>query len=118
MKKIIYTGTLVLLLGANSIFAQSPKTKLVYPIGIHTQESIKELNRLTENNTDTRQRVLKEIKELEKDGKTVLSTREYAPIKARINSNSKNPTTESEIEMNEYVKEVKKNYIVITDLLK
>lgn len=62
--------------------------------------------------------VIEKIKQLESQGKVILSTSEYAPIKSRIDAAKENPIDETEIELKAYAVSAKKRYIVITDLLK
>lgn len=99
-------------------FISFSQNKIQYVFSETTESAIGELRMLLNNDEVKISNVIEKIKQLESQGKIILSTSEYAPIKSRIDAVKENPIDETEIELKAYAVSAKKRYIVITDLLK
>ncbi len=117
MNKILLIGAFALfnLLSYHKVSAQE-KVKLVYAQS--SEHSMKELLLKTEGKSDKRKVALAKYRALEKEGKIILSTAEYALIKARIRKADKTPANSEEMELAVYAKKASKTYVPVTDLLK
>jgi hypothetical protein len=99
-------------------FISFSQNKIQYVFSETTESAIGELRILLNNDEVKISNVIEKIKQLESQGKIILSTSEYAPIKSRIDAVKEYPIDETEIELKAYAVSAKKRYIVITDLLK
>jgi len=120
MKKSYLTFLLSigLVIGVNAQSEKEKDKQVVYNYSSSSTKSLQELRKLTKGNKDEYNTALSNIKKLESAGKIILSTKEYEPIKDRINSAPKYPSNPKEIEQRIYADEANKSYVVITDLLK
>ncbi len=82
-----------------------------------TSAAIEELNQIV-TDYDERRLILIKIKELEKEGKVVISTEEYKVIKERIQSAPLSPEDDEQKELVFYAENAKKRYVSISDLIK
>lgn len=112
LKNILFLSILFL---STSLFSQQ---KVQYVFSETTESAIGELRFLLKNDEEKISNVILKIKDLESQGKIILSSSEYAPIKTRIESVVTTPVTETEIELKAYADAAKKRYVVITELLK
>ncbi len=112
LRKILFISFLFL------SFISFSQNKIQYVFSETTESAIGELRMLLNNDEVKISNVIEKIKQLESQGKVILSTSEYAPIKSRIDAAKENPIDETEIELKAYAVSAKKRYIVITDLLK
>ena len=112
LRKILFISFLFL------SFISFSQNKIQYVFSETTESAIGELRMLLNNDEAKISNVIEKIKQLESQGKVILSTSEYAPIKSRIDAAKENPIDETEIELKAYAVSAKKRYIVITDLLK
>ncbi len=122
MRTLYLTLGLTLTLGTtNCLLAQNQNSEKVrYVYSSTTQESYNEIELLTVNKPDERQSALKKLQEYQKKGKVILSTKEYAPIKTRIEKAPTNadPADANAYEEMLYAQKVAKRYVVVTELLK
>lgn len=107
-------GAFIFLFLFLTTFSFGQDVRYVYPST--TAGAIDELNFLVRN-YEARREVLLIIKELESKGKVVLSSKEFEPIKKRIDNLPTDLSEASRIEELAYVKKVSDRYILITDLI-
>lgn len=116
MKKIYLIIVLAITTSAVSYAQESKQIRYVYTNS--TQNSINELKELTKDNQDSYTIAYYKYQELEREGKIILSTNEYKPIKEKIENMPKNPMDEIDYEKIKFAKKAADRYVVVTELLK
>jgi hypothetical protein len=118
--KTIITIILITFFSFNLSFAQKTENssnhsvKLVY--NKSTPTSKQELNYLLKDDKIALEKAQRIFFELCNEGRVILSTREYAPIKQRIESTEAKGDNANN-EEKAYAHKVKKKYILVTDLI-
>lgn len=115
MKKIIL---LILFVNVTLLINAQNYSGKKYVYSETSSAAFLELYEKTKNTPEKFHEVITQIKSLESEGKIILSSTEYAPIKERIAQANGQAQNELEIELKIYAIEASKLYVVITDLIK
>ena len=118
--KTIFTLIITFLFSFNISFAQKVKNetnrsvRLVYHES--TPSSKQELRYLLKDDKSAFKIANQKYFELSKSGKILLSTREYVPVKQRIDITESRGVNVS-LEEKKFVEKLKENYVLVTDLI-
>jgi len=118
MKKI-YLTLLLTGLGLVSMAQNEKNTHTVqYVYRESTPESYTELKSLVKGDKKLKEIAFLKYENATLKGKIILSSKQFAPIKEKIDKAPENPIGKTEVEMVRYAEKVSKRYVCVTDLIK